>query len=75
MCAVTILVTNSGNKLYALVSLKCLSVNTEAICIYKLVIMHSLFCTMTNKCTIISQIITLLHVSTQSCHPHRACNQ
>jgi hypothetical protein len=24
---------------------------------------------MTNKCTIISQIITLLHVSTLSCHP------
>ena len=34
-----------------------------------------LFCTMTNKCTIISQIITLLHVSTLSCHPQRACNQ
>jgi len=28
-----------------------------------------LFCTMTNKSTIISQIITLLHVSTLSCHP------
>ena len=28
-----------------------------------------LFCTMTNKCTIISQIITHLHVSTLSCHP------
>ena len=28
-----------------------------------------LFCTMTNKCIIISQIITLLHVSTLSCHP------
>jgi len=27
-----------------------------------------LFCTMTNKCTIISQIITLLHVSILSCH-------
>jgi hypothetical protein len=34
-----------------------------------------LFYTMTNKCTIISQIITLLHVSTLSCHPQRACNQ
>jgi len=34
-----------------------------------------LFCTMTNKCTIISQIITLLHVSTLSCHPEGACNQ
>jgi len=34
-----------------------------------------LFCTMTNKCTIISQIITLLHVSTLSCHPQAACNQ
>ena len=34
-----------------------------------------LFCTMTNKCTIISQIITPLHVSTLSRHPHGACNQ
>jgi len=34
-----------------------------------------LFCTMTNKCTIISQIVTLLHVSTLSCHPQGACNQ
>jgi hypothetical protein len=33
-----------------------------------------LFCTMTNKCTIISQIITHLHVSTLSCHPQGACN-
>ena len=33
-----------------------------------------LFCTMTNKCTIISHIITLLHVSTLSCHPQGACN-
>jgi hypothetical protein len=32
-----------------------------------------LFCTMTNKCTIISQIITLLHVSTLSCHHQGAC--
>jgi len=30
---------------------------------------------MTNKFTIISQIITLLHVSTLSCHPQGACNQ
>jgi len=34
-----------------------------------------LFCAMTNKCTVISQIITLLHVSTLSCHPQGACNQ
>ena len=34
-----------------------------------------LFCTMTNKWTIVSQIITLLHVSTLSCHPQAACNQ
>jgi len=34
-----------------------------------------LFCTRTNKCTIISQIITLLHVSTLSYHPQGACNQ
>jgi hypothetical protein len=33
------------------------------------------FCTLTNKCTIISQIITLLHVSTLSCHPQGTCNQ
>jgi len=30
---------------------------------------------MTNKCTIISQIITLLHVSTLSFHLQGACNQ
>jgi len=30
---------------------------------------------MTNKCTIISQIITLLHVSTLSCRPQGFCNQ
>jgi len=30
---------------------------------------------MTNKCTIITQIIILLHVSTLSCHPQWACNQ
>jgi hypothetical protein len=34
-----------------------------------------LFCTVTNKCTIISQIITLLRVSTLSCHPRGTCNQ
>jgi len=34
-----------------------------------------LFCTLTNKCTIISQIIKLLHVSTLSCRPQEACNQ
>jgi hypothetical protein len=30
---------------------------------------------MAKKYTIISQIITLLHVSTLSCHPQTACNQ
>jgi len=30
---------------------------------------------MTKKFTIISQIITLLHISTLSCHPQGACNQ
>jgi len=30
---------------------------------------------MTNKRTIISQIVTLLHVSTLSCHPQGVCNQ
>ena len=34
-----------------------------------------LFCTMTNKCTIVSQIITLLHVSTLSSHSQGVCNQ
>jgi hypothetical protein len=35
-----------------------------------------LFCTVTNKCTIISQIITLLlHVSTILCHPQTARSQ
>ena len=34
-----------------------------------------LFCTMTKICSIISQIITLLHVSTLSCYPQTACNQ
>ena len=34
-----------------------------------------LFCTMNNKCTVISQIITLLHASTLLCHPQGACNQ
>jgi hypothetical protein len=33
------------------------------------------FCSMTNKCTIISQIITLLHISTLPCHPQGTCNQ
>jgi hypothetical protein len=33
-----------------------------------------IFCPVTNKCTIISQIITLLHVSTLSFHPQTACN-
>jgi len=33
-----------------------------------------LFYTMTNKCTIISQIITLLHVSTLSCLSQGAYN-
>jgi len=37
---------------------------------------YTLFCTMTNKCIIISQIITLFpHASTLSCHPQGACNQ
>jgi len=30
---------------------------------------------MTNKCTIISQIVTLIRVSTLLCHPLGACNQ
>jgi len=30
---------------------------------------------MTNKCTIISQIITFLHVSTLSYRPQGTCNQ
>jgi hypothetical protein len=34
-----------------------------------------LFCTMTNECTIILQIITLPHVSTLLRHPQGTCNQ
>ena len=34
-----------------------------------------LLCAVTKICSIISQIITLLHVSTLSCHPQGACNQ
>jgi hypothetical protein len=33
------------------------------------------FCTLPNKCTIIPKIITVLHVSTRSCHTEVACNQ
>ena len=33
------------------------------------------FVQLTNKCTIISQIMTLTHVSTLLCHPQEACNQ
>ena len=41
----------------------------------RIVFITLLFCTMTNKCTIISQIITPLHVSTLSCHPQGAYNK
>jgi hypothetical protein len=34
-----------------------------------------LFCTVTNQCTIISQIITPLHVSTLLSHPQRVRSQ
>ena len=34
-----------------------------------------LSCTMTKKCTIISQIIPILRVSILLCHPQGACNQ
>ena len=33
------------------------------------IVLFLLFCTLTNRCTIISQIITLLHISTLSFHP------
>jgi len=42
-------------------------------CFYFLFLL--LFSTRSNKCTIISQIITLVHVSTLSCLPQGACNQ
>jgi len=44
-------------------------------CILKLIEIISLFCIITNKCTTISQNITLLHVSTLLFHPQRARNQ
>jgi len=34
-----------------------------------------LYFTITDKCKIISQIITLLHVSILLCHSKRSCNQ
>jgi hypothetical protein len=40
-----------------------------------IVSIHFLFCTVTNKCTIISQIITLLHVLTLPFPSQGACNQ
>ena len=42
------------------------------LCMYRA---SSLFYTVTNKCTIISQIITLLHVSILLCHSQGAFNQ
>jgi hypothetical protein len=58
----------------------CSAIFTETIQIQQwksIILMYraNLFCTMTNKCKIISQITTLLHVSTLSCHPQGACNQ
>jgi len=54
-----------------------MSENVSELCFYlnTCTVHLLLFCTMTNKCTITSQIITLVHVSTLSCHPHGACNQ
>jgi hypothetical protein len=50
--------------------------NTRQVIYFNTCTVHILlFCTMTNKSTIISQIIALLHVSTLSCHPQTACNQ
>ena len=42
---------------------------------HKLTYIRYYFCMMTNKCTIISHNITLLHVSTLSCHPQGVFNQ
>ena len=47
----------------------------EVIDKYILKLIPITFSNMTNKCAIISQIITLLHFSTLSRHPHGACNQ
>ena len=45
-------------------------------CMFYFNVLCILSCTMNQKMhTIISQIITLLHVSTLSCHPQTVCNQ
>jgi len=55
---------------------KCIeSIFKGFICFNACTVHPSLYCTMTKKCTIIEQIITLLNVSTLSCHPQGACNQ
>jgi len=36
---------------------------------------NTVFCTLTNKYTVISQIIILFQVSTLSYHPQEVCNQ
>jgi hypothetical protein len=64
------LITQSRYVLVQLVTFTCM-LNYFNPCTVHLV----LFCTVKNKCAIISQIITLLHVSTLSCHPQAACNQ
>jgi len=63
---------NSTNRSVSVVGMHCVywQVGTDFLYIFYL-----LFCTVTNKCTIISQIVTLLHVSTLLCHPQGACNQ
>ena len=60
------------------VAWECTSILSRVVMVWPLMSLRDtfvLFCTMTNNCTIISQIITLLHVSTLSCHPQGTCNQ
>jgi hypothetical protein len=54
-----------SNRHYLLIPLSKISVSNLLL----------LLCTIPNKCTTVSQIITLLHVSTLSCHPQGPCNQ
>ena len=73
------------SQIITLLHFSTLSSHPQGVCNQYLVKLHQyfntctvhllVFCTMTNRRTIISQIITLLHVSTLSSHPQGVCNQ
>ena len=54
----------------------CMNDNLTCLEYFNACTVHLLLCcASTNKCTLISHIITHLHVSTLSCHSQGACNQ